>query len=76
MRQLLHDHFLVCRLILWNAVTSPENVLSGSSVKTKLYETPSPISLYYISDNNGGQGYWISQNSTLHYSTILQYIYN
>ena len=34
-------------LILRNAVTSPETVLNGNSVKTKLYKTPSPI-LYCI----------------------------
>ena len=45
--------------ILLNAVTSPETVLNGNSVKIKLYKTPSPI-LHCISnlgDNNGGQGY-------------------
>ena len=29
--------------ILWNAVTSPETVLNGNSVKTKFYKTPSSI---------------------------------
>ena len=33
---------------IWNAVTSPETVLKRSSVKTKLYNTPSP-SLHCIS---------------------------
>ena len=31
--------------ILWNAVTSPETVLNGSSVARMLYTTPSP---YFI----------------------------
>ena len=51
--------------ILWNAVTSPETVLNGNSVKTKLYNTPSPI-LHRISqlgENIEGQGYWVSQNT-------------
>ena len=51
--------------ILWNAVTSPETVLIGNSVKTKLYKTPSPI-LHCISqlgDSNEGQDYWVSQNT-------------
>ena len=35
--------FLHIMTILWNAVTSPETVLNGNSVKRKLYKTPSPI---------------------------------
>ena len=32
-------------IILWNAVTSPDTVSNGNSVKTKLYKTPPP---YFI----------------------------
>ena len=35
--------------ILWNAVTSPENVLNGNSVKTKLYMTPLPYFIVWAS---------------------------
>ena len=53
-------------IILWNTVTSPETDSNRkNSVKTKLYNTPSPIlhCISYLSDNNGGQGYWVSQNN-------------
>ena len=49
--------------ILWNAVTSPETFLNENSVKMKLYKTPSSIlhCIGWLGDNNGGQGYWVSQ---------------
>ena len=46
-------------IILWNAVTSTETLLTGYSVKTMLYNTPSPI-LYCIiqlGENIAGQSY-------------------
>ena len=46
-------------IILWNALSSTETVLYGNSVKIKLCITPPP---YLISENIGGQGYWVSQN--------------
>ena len=55
----------ICVSTLWNAVTSTETVFNGNSLKTKLYNTSSPI-LHCISqlgDDNGGPSYSVSQNA-------------
>ena len=57
---------MVCVTGTLNALTSPETVLNGNSLKIKLYNAPSPI-LHCTSQLGGnieGQGYRVSENTS------------
>ena len=59
--------------ILWNAVTSPEALLNGNSVKILLYKSPSHNihCIGWLGENIGGLGYWVSQKSRVCHSNII-----